>query len=97
MLPLPSRTPKTLTSRPWRLRLIELVSLLVVIVTLLSVAHGLMTLKSMALIPAWCLMGVTTLLILTIALNFTRLIRLIRMWMRSSSGGKQTYTPPYKN
>ena len=69
---------------------IALANLLVAIVTLLSVAHGLTISDAMALMSPWCLTGVTTLLMLTIVLNYTGLVKLIRTLKRSLSGGKQT-------
>jgi hypothetical protein len=38
----------------------------------------------------WCLMGVTTLLTVTIVLNYTGLVKLIHTLKRSLSGGSQT-------
>jgi hypothetical protein len=45
----------------------------------------------------WCLMGATTLLILTIVLNYTGLVKLIHTLKRSLSGGSQTSIKHYKN
>ena len=81
----------------WKLHSTALANLLVAIVTLLSVAHGLMISNAAALMSVWCLMGVTTLLILTIVLNYTALAKRIRMLKRSLSGGKRIYCRLFKS
>ena len=72
-------------------------SLLVVIVTLLSVAPGSMISKSTALMLGWCLTAAITLLMLTTVLNYTGLVKPILTLMRSLSGGTQTCTERSKN
>jgi uncharacterized membrane protein len=74
-----------------------LANLLVAIVTLLSVAHGLMISSEAAHMSAWCLMGVITLLMLMLAVNYTDLVKRIPILKRSLNGGKLTYTEHSKN
>ena len=97
MKPTKLPTMKTSIFAHLKLPLTALANLLVVIVTLLSVAHGLMTSRSMADMSIWCLMGVTTLLMLMIVLNYTSLVKLIRTWKPSSNGGKVIYIKRSKN
>ena len=80
-----------------KLHSIALANSLVVIVILLSVAHGFETYDPTVPMSPWCLMGVTTLLIVTIVVNYTGLAKQIRMLKHFLNGGKQTSTRPYKN
>jgi hypothetical protein len=80
-----------------KLRSTALANLLVAIVILLSVAHGSMISSEADHMSAWCLMGVTILLMLTLAVNYTGLAKLIPMLKRFLNGGKLTFTAHSKN
>jgi len=85
------------TLERWKLLLTALASLLAPIAIPPLVVLGLTISSVMGLMSAWCLMGVGTLLTLTIAVNYTDLAKRIRMWKRFFSGGKQIYTGLFKN
>ena len=92
-----SQHQPTSTYAPWKSRLIVLANWLVAIVTLRSVVHGFETYDSTVPMSIWCPMGAIILLTLTIVVNYTALVKRIRMWKRSSNGGSQIYIKPSKN
>ncbi len=80
-----------------KLHSIALANLLVAIATLPSAAHGFETYNAMVPMSDWCLMGVVTLLTITLAVNYTALAKLIPMLKRFLLGGKQIYIKLFKN